>query len=85
MAIMNPNLTIDEKIEELEADIQRISNKFLALGEPSQVAIEEIFKLCAKQLMLISNSKAFPCLNPIKYCAIMINCYMWKPLRLTFA
>ena len=52
MAAMNPNLTLEEKIEELKADIQRISNKFPAVGEPSTVTVEEIFELCAKQLML---------------------------------
>ena len=49
---MNPNLTIDEKIEDLKADIQRIRHKFPAHGEPSQVTVEEVFELCCKQKML---------------------------------
>ena len=49
---MNPHLTLQEKIDELQADIQRISDKFPAVGQPSTVTTEEIFQLCAKQLML---------------------------------
>ena len=45
MAAMNPNLTLQEKIDELEADIQRISAKFPAVGQISTVTTEEIFKL----------------------------------------
>ena len=52
MAAMNPYLTLQEKIDELEADIQRISDKFPAVGQISTVTTEEIFKFCAAQIML---------------------------------
>ena len=49
---MNPHLTLQEKIEELQAVIQWISDKFPAVGQISTVTTEEIFQLCAAQIML---------------------------------
>ena len=45
VAAMNPHLTLQEKI-------QRISDKFPAVGQISTVTTEEIFQLCAVQIML---------------------------------
>ena len=52
MVALNPHLTLQQKINQLEAEIQCISSKFPAEGENSTVTTDEVFALCTAQIML---------------------------------
>ena len=49
---LNPHFTLQQKIDQLEREIERISAKFPEEGDQSNVTTDEIFALCAHKLML---------------------------------
>ena len=49
---LHPHLTLQQKINQLEAEIKRISAKFPEEGDQSNVTTDEVFALCAAQIML---------------------------------
>ena len=49
---LHPHLTLQQKINQLEAEIKRISAKFPEEGDQSNVSTDEVFALCAHKLML---------------------------------
>ena len=48
MAALNPHLTLQQKLNQLEGEIERISSKLL----DSNATTDEVFALCAAQIML---------------------------------